>query len=168
MVVVVGLIGVLLVVAISSFGVYKKRAKKARSIKHLQAIHTGFTSAITDIGEWPQMPEEDEAGDPISWPESKYAKWWIDTMTPYGLDEGIWVHADDFKELAQRRKQQEGQSVGGSGDDVGIYHLSFVPTKFGPGRATPFRWKHPWAMERGGDQLMVMPDGSVKPFTKAF
>ena len=42
--------------------------------------------------------------------------------------------------------------------------MSYVPSQFSPGPATPYRWKQPWFTPRqsfGGEMMVLLPDGAV-------
>jgi len=146
--VVVGIVGLLLAIAFPISGRFLARAKKAKCISQMKAIHGGLSGYITDVGYWPQM-EEGKVG----YTEDEFFKFWVTSTEPYGLDKEVWLCPSDagYHSLA---KAQLGEFIG-----------SYVPTRFDKKPQRPFQYNQPWLLERGNFHSrgchILMPDGSV-------
>ncbi len=147
----VAIVGILIGIAIPSYDTFRRRAEKARCIGNLRVLHTGFDGFLLDKNFWPQMPEES-----MEWDESDYFGWWVKALEPYGVGQESWLCAADkiVKQLPANQKE---------------YASSYVPTQFNSQRFTPFRWNHPWVIERGDyhgkGAHVLMPDGSITTST---
>lgn len=149
---ILALLGGLVVTVSSSF---KKRAKKVKCISHMRTLHTSFVGHLTDKGHWPQMDEREE-----NWNESKFFKFWITSLEPYGAAADTWLCPSDelFLEFRETNKDS--------------YFGSYAPTPFDEAPGTPFRWNQPWLIERGDfhgkGSHILMPDGSVSDSQNPF
>lgn len=146
--VVVGIVALLVALAFPISGKFLARAKKAKCISQMKAIHGGLSGYVTDVGHWPQM-EEGKVG----YSEDEFFKFWVISTEPYGLDKEVWLCPSDagYHSLA---KEQEGEYIG-----------SYVPTRFDKKPQRPFQYNQPWLLERGNFHgrgcHILMPDGSV-------
>lgn len=138
---------------------FMKRAEKAKCLSHMRTLHTCFVGHITDKGEWPQLPFDDEgAGEDGSddvWSEDGFYRFWVTALEPYGAARDTWLCPSDKLFLQFSKSDLEKNEFFGT----------YVPTPFEPGPGTPFRWNQPWMIERGDfhgrGAHMLMPDGSV-------
>ncbi len=146
---------VLLTVATVISDTFKKRAEKAKCISHMRTLHSALSAHVLDKGHWPQMDDDEE-----NWTESKFFKFWIESLEPYGTSADNWVCPSD-KLFLQFRKVDKDEYFG-----------SYVPTPFDKAPSTPFRWNQPWLIERGDfhgkGSHMLMPDGSVQESQNPF
>ena len=134
----------------------RARAERTGCESHLKTLYSGFSTYLTDNGEWPQMPDHKFESD--SGPgEENYWEWWITTLKEYNIVEKEWMCPTDLRERNVGEKQSERDKFEGS----------YVPTHFESGTDAPFRWRQPWLLERGDfhgeGALMIMPDGSIEP-----
>lgn len=141
-------VGLLAVVLVPSFETFRERARKAKCMSHMRTIHAGLLAYTTDKGQWPQMEK-----DKYDFTEEQFFEFWVESTKPYGLNEDTWVCPSD---RALERMVNE---------DRIKYFGSYVVTRFDERAQTPFRWNHPWAMERGDfhgqGAHILMPDGSI-------
>lgn len=144
----IGVIAVLLTATIPLFNTFVARAKKAKCLSNMRAVHTGLLGYLNDQGQWPQMEAER-----YKYTEEDFFEFWIKSTEPYGLSQESWVCPSDRsleRQLSKKKKK---------------YYGSYVVTRFDKNPQTPYRWNQPWAMERGNFHKkgchMVMPDGSV-------
>jgi prepilin-type processing-associated H-X9-DG protein len=164
--VVVGLIILFTTLLVPISSKFMKRAEKAKCLSHMRTLHSCFVSHVTDKGEWPQLPSDDEGGDDESannvWSESGFYGFWVKALEPYGAARDTWLCPSDklFLELRE------------SDPDEKEFFGTYVPTPFESGAATPFRWNQPWLLERGDfhgkGAHMLMPDGSVQDSQNPF
>ncbi|MDF1751710.1 MAG: hypothetical protein P1U89_02925 [Verrucomicrobiales bacterium] len=159
-VVVATIVLVLVGVSIPAFEKWQEKAKKVTCISKMKAIHGAFAAAITDQGEWPQIPTNEE-GELPDWDQKDYFQFWIQEMEKYGLSHNSWVCPSDEDAIRQMRTEGTENFVG-----------SYIPSWFSGGSNTPFKWNQPWVVERagfhGGGHHVVMPDGSVTESTNPF
>lgn len=146
--VVISIVGLLIALVLPISSKFLARAKKAKCISQMKAIHGGLSGYVTDVGHWPQM-EEDKA----DFSEDEFFKFWVVATEPYGLDKEVWLCPSDagYHSLS---KEQLGEFIG-----------SYVPTRFGKKPQQPFQYNQPWLLERGNFHArgchILMPDGSV-------
>lgn len=146
--VVVGIVALLVALAFPISGKFLARAKKAKCISQMKAIHGGLSGYVTDVGYWPQM-EEGKVG----YSEDEFFKFWVTSTEPYGLDKEVWLCPSDagYHTLAK--------------ENIGEYIGSYVPTRFDKKPQRPFQYNQPWLLERGNFHgrgcHILMPDGSV-------
>ena len=126
---------VLIGVSIPVFDKWQEKARKVTCISKMRAIHGALGSAVTEKGEWPQIPTEN--GEPPQWSQTEFFQFWIDQMEGYGLSREAWVCPSDEVSLLQLKT-----------GDLENFTGSYVPTSFGPGANTPFKWNQPWLVER--------------------
>ena len=159
----VSLVALIIGISIPSYQKWTARAKKATCISKMRTIHSAFSSALIEKGEWPQIPTDDEGNLP-KWDQSEYFAFWLRTMEPYGLGPDSWVCPADEDAVASLKTK-------GKKDDAD-YIGSYIPTWFSPGSSTPFRWNQPWLMERAGfhgkGHHLMMPDGSITETANPF
>ncbi len=156
------LIAVVLVAGLTAVGMggysnFRKKAKKAVCVSKMRALHSGFTSAVSDNGEWPQLPVVEDGP---AMTESDYFGFWFKALHPYGFGPDSWLCPSDTR-LRYRTQGDTKENMG-----------SYIPTQFSPGAQTPFRWNQPWLVERAGyhgeGQHVLMPDGSVSSSINPF
>lgn len=140
-------LAVLAGILIPGFGAIKRRAEKARCIGNLRTIHAGFDGYLLDKNQWPQLPQGYE-----EWEETRYFKWWIQSIEPYGVGREVWLCPSD-------------KISSDSSEPASEYHSTYAVTHFNPHQYTPYRWQQPWAIERGNlhgkGAHILMPDGSI-------
>lgn len=135
----------------------RNKIERAGCESNLKTLYAGFSNYLSDYGEWPQMPENEnfDSGDG----EEGFWEFWITTMKhkDYGISDSHWICPTDRRERAANQKPEEREKFEGS----------YMPTPFDAGPDTPRRWRQPWFLERGdfhGDgPLMMMPDGAIQP-----
>ncbi|MEM1441576.1 MAG: type II secretion system protein [Verrucomicrobiota bacterium] len=144
----IGVVALLAAILVPSLETFRERARKAKCISNLRAIHNGLLSYTMDKGHWPQMED-----DKFDFGEEEFFGFWIEETKAYGLSEETWVCPSD---RALERRLNE---------DKIRYFGSYVVTRFDKKAQTPFRWNNPWVMERGDlhgqGAHILMPDGSV-------
>ena len=123
----------------------------------MKAIHNGLTGYLTDVGHWPQVPEELMKQGAT---EEDFFGFWITATEPYGLSQDSWVCPSDTR-LVQKLNRGDQEYFG-----------SYGVTQFDKNPRTPFRWNQPWAMEganfHGGGAHVLLPDGSVQTTDNPF
>lgn len=153
----VGIIMLVIAISIPVMESFRERARKAKCISHLRNIHQGFTGYVTDVGHWPQLPQEMLEGGAS---EEDFFGFWISALEPYGLSQESWVCPSD--RALERRLNETKQE----------YFGSYIITQFDDRAKTPFRWNQPWAMERGNfhgqGPHILMPDGSIQSANNPF
>lgn len=153
----IGIVGLIAAIVVPSYETFKERARKAKCMSHMRAIHGGLLGYMTDQGQWPQFPEE------LVKPgieEEDIFRFWVTATEPYGVGQDSWVCPSD---AALVRKLNQGRQE---------YFGSYGVTQFDDNVRTPFRWNQPWAMEsanfHGGGAHVLLPDGSVQTTDNPF
>lgn len=151
----IGIIGLVAAIAVPSFESFRERARKAKCMSHLRAIHSGLLAYTTDHGHWPQMEEGK-----YDFSDEEFFEFWIRETEAYGLSQDTWVCPSD-RPLERLFNNGEVEFFG-----------SYVVTRFDKKAQTPFRWNQPWAIERGNfhgkGSHMLMPDGSIQSSANPF
>ena len=154
-------VGVIVIVSTMIFPIsqrLKQRSQQVKCMSHMRTIHSSFTGYISDKGEWPQLPPEEE-----DWDENKFFRFWVTALEPYGANKDLWLCPSDniYQQMWKERKKIKDQYFG-----------SYVPTPFDDNPGTPFRWNQPWLIERGDFHgkggHMLMPDGSINESQNPF
>ena len=150
-----GIIAVLIaMLGVVSWKKIQMKAERTSCESNLKSIYNGLSVYITDTGNWPQFPEEDDKSESG---ENEYWEWWHKALAEYDVTEKHWLCPTDARERKASEKDEDR-------DD---YEGSYLPTHFGPGKDTPRTWStQPWVIERsdfhGEGNLMIMPDGKVE------
>lgn len=149
--VVMVILAILIGLAIPMVDALRRRAERAACVSQMRSLHASFDSFIADNRQWPQVPESIKG-------EEDYWAFWTQVLVPYGADARVWLCPTEKRALAQ---DPDFQKKGGI-----QFQGSYVPTQFGPGEFTPFRWDQPWLAEKadyhGGGFQLIMPDGSIR------
>jgi type II secretory pathway pseudopilin PulG len=140
---------VLLVAAILSYGPILAKADAMRCMGNMRSLHTSLAAFVHDNAHWPQEPDELWEGDN----EGASEDWWIETLTPYGGEEGVWKCP-----TLNRQLRKEGETRP---------RAHYSPTRFDEKPFTPFRWStQPWLVEignmHGRGAHIIFPDGSIR------
>lgn len=153
--VVTGIVLLLGTMVVSISATFKKRAEKVKCMSHMRTLHTAFTAHLTDKGHWPQMDENEQ-----KWTESKFFRFWIQSLEPYGAAPDTWICPSDKLFLEFREVDKDS------------FFGSYAPTPFDRAPGTPLRWNQPWVIERGDfhgkGSHMLMPDGSIQESQNPF
>ena len=157
--IVVAIVALLIGISFPAYNKWREGANSAVCRSKMRTIHGAFSAAIADNGEWPQIPTK-ENGDLPDWDQAEFFQFWQRTMEPYGIAKDTWICPSDTDANLQF-KVKDPELTG-----------SYIPAWFGPGAATPFKWKQPWLIERAGfhgkGHLVAMPDGSIQEFSNPF
>jgi len=126
-------------------------ADKAVCVSNMRNLHGALSAYTIENQQWPQQPMFDPSQ------EAEMDKWWIETLSPYGMDaESSW-HCPGIRRLGTiSLAAEEGEPI-----------IHYMPTMFDPRPSTPFRWKwQPWAVEiadvHGMGAHVLFQDGSVR------
>jgi type II secretory pathway pseudopilin PulG len=125
-------------------------AQQAVCASHMRSIRVALGAYLEDNQMvWPQgSPQPQEPG---------WARFWIDTLAPYGVTERTW-QCPTIRGLMKEEGLTE-------------FGLHYAPTQFDATPNIANRWTtQPWLIEvadaHGQGPLICFPDGSVKPFLK--
>ncbi len=145
------------VLAALLFPVLRNMMEKPEGIRcmgNLRSLHVSFGSYVTDHQEWPQMPEDLKS-------PGKQAAFWYNSVLPYGAPREVWQCPGAARELDE-----------GTVKPNEIPPLHYMPTAFGKGAVTPYRWAgQPWLAEiynHGDGPFFIFPDGSIKSFNELY
>ncbi|MCB1230227.1 MAG: hypothetical protein KDN19_08175 [Verrucomicrobiae bacterium] len=115
----------------------KKVSARQEVIDDLKGLHGAMVKYLEKNKSWPRLPAGEE-----NWEEEKFFAFWFDALKDFGATPDLWRH---------------------SSEPEGV-KMSYVPSQFSPGPATPYRWKQPWFTPRqsfGGEMMVLLPDGAV-------
>lgn len=146
--IVMSIIAVLCVALAMGYGEFRRRAERAKCTTNLKNLHVALAASLTDRQTWPQCP--------LLLGEEGYDEWWLAELTPYKIGKESW-------QCPSIKAESDPKATA---DDFKIH---YIPTPFDEHAHTPFRWAtQPWLVEIGdshGDgNLVIFPDGSVRPF----
>lgn len=146
---VIAIIAALASLVIPTYGYYMRRAEDARCMANLRALHAALSGYMTEHNQvWPQYPD---AGKDTE--VSPQAKWWYDTLKPYGPTRKTWLCATHG-------------NASGDENDPNDYDFSYIPTPFDETPNIAYQYLQPWVIEFGGyhegQANQVMPDGSLR------
>lgn len=128
-------------------------AAQARCMANMRSIHIALSGYLNDHNQvWPQGPSPQEG--------APWAKFWIDTLKPHGIEASVWQCPSIDRMLGSPRSEQ-----------ITDNSVHYVPTLFDDQPGTARKWPtQPWLIERadahGHGALICFTDGSVKPFNK--
>ena len=159
------LVMLLMAIGYGSYERFKERGRKAVCISHLRTFHSALSSAITENGEWPQIPIDNGE----DWTEDKFYEWWFLELAQYGIGEDVWLCPSDDRRVEQRAGLRKGKNrkskAKGKNRNKKVYVGSYVPSKFEPGSNAPFLTSQPWMAEKGNYHRtgghILMPDGEI-------
>ena len=147
---VIAIIAVLASLTYPAYGFFKRRAQDARCMANLRSLHAAFSAYMTDHAQvWPQYPNAGKESD-----ENAQAKWWYETLKPYGPTRRTWLcpsHPTDYADEMDEKN----------------YDFSYIPTNFDSDTNIAYQYQQPWLIEFGGfheanQANQVMPDGSIR------
>ncbi len=147
---VIVIIAALAALTIPSFGYFKRRSQDARCMANLRVLHASLSSYMSDHAQvWPQYPNAGKEDD-----ENAQAKWWYETLKPYGATRKTWLCPSHPTEYADELDEKN-------------YDFSYIPTNFDPDPNIAYQYRQPWLIEFGGfhegnKANQVMPDGSIR------
>jgi len=147
---VIAILAVMASMVYPMFGYFRRRAQDAICMTNLRSLHAALSSYMGDNGQvWPQYPNSGDGPN-----ENTQAKWWYETLKPYGPTRKTWLCPSHPVDSATENDPQN-------------YDFSYIPTNFSAEANIAYRWKQPWVIEFGGyhDGNManqVMPDGSLR------
>jgi type II secretory pathway pseudopilin PulG len=129
-------------------------AQKTKCMSNLRGLHHTFSSYLTDVGTWPQVPDFENSEN------DAYEKWWIDLMLKHGVTREMWI-------CPTIRRAQASLPV----SERSFMH--YTPTEFDENPITPRRWSSmPWFIEianaHGQGALIIFADGSIEPGDRFF
>ncbi len=135
------------------FGFFRRKTQDAVCMANLRTLHAALSSYMGENAQvWPQYPNAGNDQD-----ENALAKWWYETLKPYGPTRKTWLCPSHSVDSATENDPQN-------------YDFSYLPTNFSVEPNIAYKWAQPWVIETGGyhDNNManqVMPDGSVRKGT---
>jgi prepilin-type N-terminal cleavage/methylation domain-containing protein len=142
---------------VPNYSTWINRAQEVKCMANMRAIHVGLLAYLNDHQEiWPQGPSPKE--------ESAWAKFWIETVEPYGVMAKTW----QCPTMAGQFKRGERAPL-----DGGAIHYS--PTMFDAQpntakRLSTYPLNQPWLIERADAHaqgtLIVFGDGTIKSFNQ--
>jgi prepilin-type N-terminal cleavage/methylation domain-containing protein len=147
---VIAIIAVLASLVVPALGYFKRRAQDAQCMANLRTLHAALSAYMTDHAQvWPQDPDLGKAPN-----GSPQAKWWYETLKPYGPTRRTWLCPSHSTEWANELDEQN-------------YDFSYIPTNFNPDPNAAYQYQQPWVIEFGGyhdgnQANQVMPDGSIR------
>jgi prepilin-type N-terminal cleavage/methylation domain-containing protein len=149
--VVLGILAILISLTFLATQGLRERAEMTVCMGNLRNLHTSLLNAWTDKNSWPQVPQDMELNSDLE------NAWWRTNLAPYGMDQKSWT-CPTLRRTAKEKDMEEA-----------LKENHYVPTLFDEHPATPFRWPNmPWAMEVGNNHgsglLLIMMDGSIKPY----
>ena len=144
----------LVTITVPVYGYLKAKAAGAVCAGNLRVLGTALNAYMIDHDRiWPQQPEGGFSREADEW------HWWEETLKPYDMAQNHWIcPADDDR--ASVSPKNRGRDTDFSG--------SYLVTDFDAEPGAAFRWKQPWAVERGGfhgqkaGPNLLMPDGSIQ------
>jgi len=141
-------IGILGVMATSSFAFLRAKAERAKCVRNLQGLYAAGASYVTDNGGWPQISTLDIEA-------ATFSKAWIEAFRPYGIGHVNWICAT----------VQNG--IGDPPHDPTDPRIDYLGTGFDDKPSSPWRWPtHPWFIERanahGNGNLIIFANGQIK------
>ncbi len=146
------IVGVLLSLILFSFDGVRARVEVANCMANLRSISIALSAQLADTKRWPQVPEGiDEAG---------YARFWRQTLAPYGVDSKVW-RCPTAKRTVQRTGEEE------------LVEIDYTPAEFDEMESTPFKYQNqPWVVEAGdfhGDgNLLITTSGETISFNEFY
>ncbi len=156
LVVVVAIIATLASLLIPAFGYFKRRAQDAVCMTNLRNLHTALSTRLHDHAFiWPQSPYMKEGDLPQSTSPDAEAKWWYETLKPYGPSRETWLCPCDRHGFVNN-------------NDPDHYLTSYMPTHFDDGPNVAYEWANqPWVIElggfhEGGKGNLIFPDGHME------
>ena len=150
LVLVITIIAALVSLVVPAYGYFKRRAQDARCMANLRSLHAALSAYMTDHAQiWPQDPRQGKEPD-----DSPQAKWWFDTLKPYGPTRNTWLCPSHTTDSGSELDEQN-------------YDFSYIPTYFDEEPNVAYRYMQPWVIEFGGyhdgnQANQVMPDGSLR------
>lgn len=143
------IVALLATVSMPLYGILRAKAGMAACMGNLRIIGLGLNGFMQDHNMvWPQLPPDNFSN------ETQRSQWWEDTLKPYGVDHKHWICPTD--------------TYGAKSDEQQQFFSSYAVTQFDEFPNSAFRWKQPWAVERGGfhggsnvGPNMLMPDGTI-------
>lgn len=147
--VVICIIALMALITFPAVGYYKKRAYDVRCMGNLRTLHGALSGYMSEHAQvWPQYPNKQDTAD------DSMAKWWYDTLKPYGASRSTWLCPEHIVDPASGPEQEN-------------YDFSYIPTQFDDEPNVAFKYPQPWVIEFGGVHEgnmanQVMPDGSLR------
>lgn len=149
---VISIVALLSTLGFPAFGYLRQKAQDATCVSNLKATHRGFVNYLNDHNNcWPQVPQQYLDSED----ESRYWKYWRDTMKDYDVIRRNWICPADSTSADELNSDSE--------DFLG----SYLVTEFDEFPNTAYNWRQPWLMERGEHHgrgvgpNAVLPDGTV-------
>jgi prepilin-type N-terminal cleavage/methylation domain-containing protein len=151
---VISILGILSMLIFAGYPRFLASAQKAKCMSNLRGLHHSFSSYVTDVGNWPQVPDFETSEN------QAYENWWIEMMLPHGVSREMWI-------CPTIRKAQE------SLPSRERSYMHYTPTEFDAKPITPRLWPTmPWFVEianaHGQGALIIFADGSIEPGDRFF
>jgi prepilin-type N-terminal cleavage/methylation domain-containing protein len=151
LVAVVAILGILATLYFSLSPTIFKTMERSRCTANLKNLHLALSTALHDLGHWPQLPEG------VAIDSDAEDSWWRKTLQPYEMADKHW-HCPTLLRTAKERNL-----------DQMMRSNHYVPSLFDSQPTTPMKWPSmPWAMEignnHGGGLLIIDYAGTVQGF----
>ncbi len=143
---------ILVTLAVFSLAPARDRAELARCVANLRSLYTGFSTYVSDQGQWPQV-DENLTGHP-------YESFWKAAVRPYGITDENWKCPTLTRNLLELEEK-----------DRPLIH--YTPTHFDEKALTPYKWpQQPWLIEisdaHGKGNMTILTSGAVRTFDEIF
>lgn len=154
MLAVTAILAILVALIFASYPRFIASAQKTRCMSNLRGLHHSFSSYLTDLGAWPQVPDFENSEN------EAYENWWIEKMLPHGVTREMWICPTIRQSQASLPPRDRSS-------------MHYTPTEFDENPLTPRRWSTmPWFIEianaHGQGALIIFADGSIEPGDRFF
>ena len=129
-------------------GVQSKAARMGCA-SNLKGLYVGASAYVVDHQQWPQINAKVSS--------DGYIDGWMNALRPYSISPIHWRCPSVERQLGNPLKHNPKDK-----------RIDYFASPFGPQQRAPYQWStQPWFIERsdahGNGNLMIFPDGTVKP-----
>jgi prepilin-type N-terminal cleavage/methylation domain-containing protein len=127
----------------------QSKAGRMGCASNLKSLYVAASAYIVDHQQWPQIAEKVSS--------DRYSERWMEALRPYGVSPINWRCPAVERQLGNPLKR-----------DPKDKRIDYFASPFGPQQRAAYQWStQPWFIERsdahGNGNLMIFPDGAVKP-----
>lgn len=131
---------------------FMSRSEQARCMANLRNLYVAANSHLQAAGFWPQIPNTLINDDPKT-----YAKSWVATLKPYGIEHSSWICPTLQKSLGISLEALEKDEN---------YRIDYIAAAFDDKPMSPWQSQtFPWFLERASlhprGQLIIMTNGAT-------